>query len=136
MLVNSMEAIILVGIQSNQMAKNKIGNIPFPPLVKIDVNEPLSVDEVTKILKSRDEGISICVRSQEGHPDRGGYFFHILPKDKNITLCEIYNFEKKSVITLTVNNLTDFINHCSGLQFSKTAFHLCQSVINFRLDPE
>ncbi|OBQ20097.1 MAG: hypothetical protein AN488_13505 [Anabaena sp. WA113] len=136
MLVNSMEAIILVGIQSNQMAKNKIGNIPFPPLVKIDVNEPLSVDEVTKILKSRDEGISICVRSQEGHPDRGGYFFHILPKDKNITQCEIYNFEKISVSKLELSELTDFINHCSGLQFSKTAFHLCQSVINFRLDPE
>jgi hypothetical protein len=121
------------------MAKKDIRNIPFPPLVTINTNEPLTVDKVIIILKSHLDGVSICIRSAEGHPDRGGYFFHIRAKDKTITpltQCEIYNFEKISVSKLKLSELTDFINHCSGLQFSKTAFHLCQSVINFRLDPE
>lgn len=118
------------------MAKNEIGNIPFPPLVTIDVNEPLSVEQVVNILKSRPNGVSICVRSKEGHPNRGGYFFHFLPKDEEINECDIYNFEGIHVSTLTLSHLIDFINHCSGLQFSQASFNFCQSVINFRLDPE
>ncbi len=118
------------------MTKKDIRNIPFPPLVKIDTDEQISVEQVTSTLKSRLGGISICVRSKGGNPHRGGYFFHILPKNQDLTQCELYNFEKIPVYILPVEQITIFINHASGLEFNQWAFDFCQSVVNFRLDPE
>lgn len=118
------------------MAKNEIGGLPFPPLVKLDTNDPIASETLAELLNQRVGGLSICVRSAEGHINRGGYFFHIRPKDRTLDECEILNFEKISVASLPLETLTAFVNHCAGLAFDEASFQLCQTVVNFRLDPK
>ncbi len=118
------------------MPKKELGGLPFPPLIKLDTNDPIEQNTLAEILQQRLEGVSICVRSAEGHANRGGYFFHIRPKDPTLDACDILNFERISVVSLPLAKLTAFINHCAGLTFDEESFQLCQTVINFRLDPE
>ena len=87
-----------------------------------------------QLLSKNPRGVSLCVRSRTGHENRGGYFFHLLP-DKELTGCTLFDFEKTAVIRLDLDQATALINHCSGLSFSEESFELCQTVINFRLDP-
>ena len=117
------------------MPKKKFEGIPFPPIVRIDTDTPVVINQLADIFKERPNGVTLCIRSAEGHPHRGGYFFHILPIDNDLSKCELYNFEKMLVATLPVEQMTLFINHCSGLDFNEWAFQFCQSVVNFRLDP-
>lgn len=117
------------------MSKKKFEDIPFPPVVSVDTDTPVSIDQVSNILRQRLNGASICIRSREGHTNRGGYFFHVLPTNSDLSECKLYNFEKTLVDTLSVEKITAFINHCSGLEFNEWAFQFCQSVVNFRLDP-
>ncbi len=118
------------------MPKKVFDTLPFPPLVKLDTDDPIRQDTLVDILHQRLTGVSICVRSANGHQNRGGYFFHIRPTDDTLNECEILNFEKIFVARLPLANITTFINHCAGLAFDEDSFQLCQSVINFRLDPE
>lgn len=118
------------------MPKNELGGLPFPPLIKLDTSEPIASDTLTELLRPRLKGASICVRSADGHADRGGYFFHIRPKDDTLAECDIFNFEKIYVLSLPLVKVTAFVNHCAGLVFDEEAFQLCQTVVNFRLDPE
>lgn len=118
------------------MPKKKLGRIPFPPLIKLDTNDPIKPETIIEILSSRLQGASICVRSTEGHSDRGGYFFHICPKNPAIGEYDLFNFESIYVATLPLSKLTALINHCAGLAFDEEAFQFCQTVVNFRLDPE
>ena len=118
------------------MPKKKFDGLPFPPLVKLDTSDPVMPDRLTELLKTRQDGASICIRSATGHPNRGGYFFHVRPHDDTLARWDIFNFEKIYVADLPLDKLTAFINHCSGLAFDEEAFQLCQTVINFRLDPE
>jgi len=118
------------------MPKKVIDDLPFPPLIKFDTDDPLSPDVLAEQLRSRLEGASICVRSAEGHANRGGYFFHICAKEDTLTECDIFNFERLYVLSLPLAKLTAFVNHCAGLAFDEEAFQLCQTVVNFRLDPE
>ncbi|WP_040483792.1 hypothetical protein [Lyngbya aestuarii] len=116
------------------MAKKKFEGLPFPDLVKIDTDTPVSVSQISEILKNHPKGVSICVRSLDGHPDRGGYFFHFRSLDRD--QCQLYNFEKIPIEVLPIEQTILLINHCSGLEFSDWAFQFCQSVVNFRLDPD
>ncbi len=118
------------------MPKMKFDGLPFPPLVKLDTDDPVKAEMLSELLKDRHSGASICVRSATGHINRGGYFFHVRPHDATLARWDIFNFEKIYVADLPLNELTTFINHCSGLAFDEAAFQLCQTVINFRLDPE
>lgn len=117
------------------MPRNVLGSLPFPPLVRLDTDEPIGQEALAQLLR-RSGGVSICVRSVEGHPQRGGYFFHILPGDETLEACEVFNFEQISVLSLSLERLTAFVNHCAGLAFDEQSFQLCQTVVNFRLDPE
>lgn len=117
------------------MPKKKFENIPFHTVVRLDTNTPVSINQVKDILRNYPDGVSLCVRSAEGHPDRGGYFFHLLLTSNDLSQCELYNFEKTLVATLAVEQITLFINHCSGLDFNEWVLQFCQSVVNFRLDP-
>lgn len=117
------------------MSKKKFEGIPFPPVVRIDTDTPIAVNQVANIFKKHINGVTLCIRSAEGHANRGGYFFHVLPIDHDLSKCELYNFEKILVASLPVEQMTFFINHCSGLEFNEWAFQFCQSVVNFRLDP-
>ncbi len=118
------------------MPKNELDGLPFPPLVKVESSEPIKSDVLAEIIDQRPSGVSICVRSTEGHEERGGYFFHVRLKDATSNSYDIFNFEKISVLNLSLPHLTNFINHCAGLAFDEDSFQLCQTVVNFRLDPE
>lgn len=118
------------------MPKKDLGDPPFPPVVRVDTAEPLTLGQLSRILRGRSGGVTICVRSETGHEDRGGYFFHLKPADKSLSDCEIYNFEKILVATLPADKTAAFVNHCAGLAFDEWSFQFCQSVVNFRLDPD
>jgi hypothetical protein len=118
------------------MPKKQLGKLPFPPLITLDTSNPIQADALADLLRKRQQGVSICVRSAEGHPKRGGYFFHVRASDRTLEHCEIFNFEKIAVASLHLEKLTAFINHCAGLMFDEWAFKFCQTVVNFRLDPK
>jgi hypothetical protein len=109
--------------------------LPFPPLALIDTDSPIELPTITELLDQRHQGVSLCVRSATGAQYRGGYFFHFRPIDSTMANFEVFNFEKISVVTLPVTGLLAFINHCSGLAFDQASFDLCQTTVNFRLDP-
>lgn len=118
------------------MAKNVLGDVPFPPLVRVESDTPLKEAQIRALLEPRPEGVSFCVRSTTGHANRGGYFFHLMPGGDDLDKCQLFNFEKTYAATLDIAKLTALVNHCSGLQFDESSFQLCQTQINFRLDPE
>lgn len=118
------------------MAKNILDQVPFPPLVRINTSTPITETQMRDLLQNRPEGISFCVRRSDGVPLRGGYFFHVRPGGDDFSACGIFNFERLLAGTLAIEELTAFINHCSGLKFNDEAFALCQTQINFRLDPQ
>lgn len=118
------------------MPRKTFGDPPFPPVVKVDTVSPLSIEQLEETLKSRSEGVTLCVRSIDGHQNRGGYFFHLKPVNVEPLECEVFNFEKIFVAKLPLDKVVCFINHCAGLAFDEWAFQFCQSVVNFRLDPE
>jgi hypothetical protein len=118
------------------MPKIKLGDAPFPPVLKVDTARPIALEQLSEILLGRLKGVTICVRSDSGHESRGGYFFHLRPTSKSISECEIYNFEKILVTILPLEKTTAFVNHCAGLAFDEWSFQFCQSVVNFRLDPD
>jgi len=117
------------------MPKKAFDGVPFAPVVRIEVSEPLSIDQLSPMLAERPGGVTICIRSDQGHVNRGGYYFHIKP-DEEFQSFTIYNFEKIHVASLSIEQLVAFVNHCTGLAFNDWAFQFCQSVVNFRLDPE
>ncbi len=117
------------------MPKKTLGNLPFPPMERVDTDTPIEPEALEAILLDRPNGVSICVRSLNGPEDRGGFFFHIRPKPDNQPAYELVNFEKLVAASFDVENLAVFMNHCSGLAFDEASFQLCQTTINFRLDP-
>lgn len=114
------------------MAKNSIGQAPFPPVVLYDMKDLFSLAELTKIAAARPKGVSICLRYPDGPKGRGGYFFHFMPaKDGKFA---VYDFEKRHVATFSAVELVAFINHCTGRKFDEASFNLCQTELNFLKD--
>ena len=117
------------------MPRKVLGGVPFPPLQVIDTDLPIPAQRFVEMLAVHPQGISLCVRAASGDPSRGGYFFHFR-RAVNGNQVELVNFERTVVTELTEDELTELINHCTGLAFSESALILCQNTINFRLDPE
>ena len=111
------------------MAQNEIGQLPFR-LEVLDIDQPISHDEI-KLLSNPGKGVSLCIRSKNGDPKRGGYFFHICLSDSKY---QIFDIEKNSVDTVEIDFLVAFINHVSGRLFNATIQIYCQSTINLRKD--
>lgn len=119
---------------SGPMPRNELKGLPFPPLRRLETDEPVTKAQLTQLLSKSPRGLSLCVRSRSGHENRGGYFFHLLP-NRELTSCTLYDFEKTPVIDLKLSQAVALVNHCSGLLFSEECFDLCQKVVNFRQDP-
>jgi hypothetical protein len=115
--------------------KNSLEGLPFPPLQRLDTDTPVTEEQVSSLLDHSPKGVSVCVRSVTGHQNRGGYFFHFRVLATDPHRVEILNFERLVAASIEREKLARFINHCSGLQFDQEMFEVCQSVINFRLDP-
>ena len=111
------------------MPRNIIGKAPFR-VRTIESDQALTLAQITSGLKKA-PGISLCVRTVDGHEKRGGYFFHI---ENASASYRIFDFEKNEIATLTPAELVRFVNHVSGRQFDAGMLVFCQSVVNFRQD--
>lgn len=103
---------------------------PKYPLITVDTNEPITVDQISTIL-DRNEGATLCVRQEDGHPNRGGHFFCIHLENETVLL---ETMEQDYVDTFSLENLVRFINHASGLSFDRDMQLYCQNSLNFRDD--
>lgn len=114
------------------MARNTIGPAPFG-VYSIESDGPLLLAQITQAVHQSGGSASLCVRSTTGHPDRGGYFFHIERIEDGQSF-RIYDFERHPVATLEAQELLRFINHVSGRQFDEQMLVFCQQTVNIRLD--
>ena len=105
---------------------------PQYPLVTIDTDLPICEEQVLNILESR-TGATLCVRSSQGHPKRGGYFFCI-SKGESEHLIKLETIEGVFIDTFSIPSLIKFINHASGRLFDEEMLSYCQQTVNFRAD--
>lgn len=118
------------------MPKNPLGSLPFPPLKVLDQDVPVKEDQVQAFIRERGEtnGVSMLLRSENGHPNRGGYFFHFVKSSDLEKSYDLHDFQKRKVASMDEEDLVLLINHCSGRQFSEDSYHICQNQINLRDD--
>ena len=106
-------------------------NQPNYSLVKHDSDSIIDMEKLNQLMRGRKD-IMLCIRSSNGHPNRGGYFFCISEKsDDEYTLETI---EGIYVDTFSGDQLIRLINHASGRQFDAEMLDYCQNNINFRTD--
>lgn len=107
--------------------------LPYPPLVFIQSNSPLSWEMLKKRVRRRlSRGVSVCLQTKEGHDERGGYFFHFRRTPAGFVFS---TFDRQDVLTLaTEEECVAFINHVSGRQYSEDMWERSQDV-NLRTDP-
>lgn len=103
---------------------------PQYPLVIIDSDKPISIEQLADCFANRN-CITLCMRSEEGHSQRGGYFFCI---SKNIGRFSLETIEGVFVDSFFIDTLVKFINHASGRLFDNEMLSYCQNTINFRVD--
>lgn len=128
------------------MPKKSFDGLPYPPLVTLDRDDPIRPDDLAPLLRRRPRGVTLCIRSgavEGAKQNRGGYFFHITPNPNNPGHYFLTDFEKipiarsgHEVIQFDIDDLCEFVNHCTGMRFSESCLLLCQMEINFRSDPD
>jgi len=107
-------------------------NLPYPPLRIIESDKEISWESLYKNIKDKiDKGVSICIVSEKGEEDRGGYFFHFKRIKDGIAFT---NFDKSiQFIVKDENQALKLINHASGRKYDEEMWELCQKV-NLRTD--
>jgi hypothetical protein len=116
------------------MAKNLIGDPPFPPVVLFDHDRLFNEADLRALSLRQPDGITLCIRSPTGHAKRGGYFFHFKPMPNGDFM--LYEFDSTERRAFTSADLILFINHCTGREFHEPSLLLCQTELNFRKDAE
>ena len=109
-------------------------NLLFQPkygVMTIDTDDPISQEQLMDIL-NRQNGVTLCVRSRLGHPNRGGYFFCLSYTENREIMLE--TMEQVFVDTFSIPDCIRFINHACGLRFDREMQLYCQNNINFRDD--
>ena len=103
---------------------------PKYPIQTIDTNDPICLDDLKTYLANN--GTTLLIRSENGHPNRGGYYFQI----ENLVTGSIrfFTFDQRDHFDLPPAEAVDFINHCSGLLFSEDMLRYCQNTIDLRND--
>lgn len=104
---------------------------PRFPLVKLDTDEPIT-EELLLALLNQNNGLTLCVRSLNGHANRGGHFFCIKKQEDDSILLE--TMEQEYVDTFPAPSMLRFINHACGLKFDREMQLYCQNSLNFRTD--
>lgn len=105
---------------------------PQYPIKVIDTNSPISLGQLNNAFAGL-SAITLCVRSENGHHDRGGHFFCIRNNQQTGEMC-LETIEGDDVDVFTPEQMIKFINHASGLLFDKEILAYCQNSINFRTD--
>ncbi len=106
--------------------------LPFPPLVLIESDEPLTWDALLARVRSRiDKGVSICLLTKSGDPNRGGYFFHLRRNGGSVFFS---TFDRPDVCQLDAGqDVCLLINHAAGRCYDERMWRLSQR-INLRSD--
>ena len=105
---------------------------PRYPIKVIDTNSPITLDQLHNAFGGLD-AITLCVRSENGHPNRGGHFFCIYNDPHTEEMC-LETMEGDYVDTFSPEWIIKLINHISGLIFDREILIYCQNNINFRAD--
>lgn len=113
------------------MAGFSLAQQPRFPVVTIDTDSPLTDTQVANKLQSV-EGVTFCIRSENGHPERGGHFFCVSKRDEQEYVLE--TIEGVLIDTFLLSELVVFMNHVTGLKFDKRMLTYCQNSVNFRDD--
>ena len=87
----------------DRMAK-QIGKTPYK-LVKLDCDEIIDWDHINNLNENLENGVSLCLRSEDGHPQRGGYFFHFIKDSTNTDKYTVYDFYKNKIIQVILSNI-------------------------------
>lgn len=104
---------------------------PQYPIKTLDTDNVIPSDQIASLLSTHHQ-ITLCVRSENGHPSRGGYYFCISEKSANTY--DLETIEGVYVDTFSLDDLTTLINHASGKKFNQEMLDYCQNSINFRTD--
>ncbi len=106
-------------------------NQPRFPIKVIDTSDPITTEQLGNAM-ANNVGITLCIRSATGHPDRGGRFFCI----ENTSHGEYCLETTEGVFIDKFDSLTlvEFINHCTGLNFDQRMLLYCQNIVNFKSD--
>jgi len=101
--------------------------LPYPPLVVVETEKPLSWAELEEVYGDRlDTGLSLCVCPYRGPKYRGGYFFHIVRKGSSFSFS---TFDRAAVLEVdSGKKAVEIINHASGLEYSEAAWKTLRSV--------
>ena len=120
------------------MPRNPLPALPFPPLGILEQDTPIQAHQIQDLLSTRDVGdrISLLLRSENGDPNRGGYYFHFTRSTLIETTYDLYDFQKRKVASLSEDDLVLLINHCSGRAYSERSYMICQNEINLRDDSQ
>lgn len=113
------------------MPNSDLSSQPRFPLVKVDTDTPIT-GEALQALFDQNNGMTLCVRSLNGHINRGGHFFCIQKQEDGSIILE--TMEQEYVDTFSAPSMIRFINHACGLQFDSEMQLYCQNSLNFRTD--
>ena len=105
---------------------------PQHPIKVIDTDSQITLEQLNNAFNGLD-AIMLCVRSENGHPNRGGHFFCIR-KGQQPEEMHLETIEGDDVDVFAPERLIRFINHASGLLFDREMMTYCQNSINFRTD--
>ena len=105
--------------------------LPFPPLRVLECDGPISWERLEQeIGDGLDEGVSLCLVTEQGEPDRGGYFFHLQRNNDGLAFFIFKQQEgedPKSVLTFeTGEECATLMNHVSGRQYDGEMWSKCQ----------
>lgn len=106
----------------------------FPPLEILEAPEIVSWDWLNEKIGRRlnqGPGVSICIVSERGAPNRGGYFFHLA----RVSGCISFStFDRENVISFTdTGKCAAFINHVTGRKYDEEMWKECQR-LNLKAD--
>lgn len=105
---------------------------PQYDLKSIETDSEIHQSQILEALGKK-QGVTLCIRSKEGHKNRGGYFFSI-EKSTGKTF-NLLTMESDIIVrNLDIETLTKLINHAAGLKFDENMLQYCQNEINFRTD--
>jgi hypothetical protein len=92
----------------------------------LDVANGVEEAQLLRMLDNSEGGVSICVRHNQGDPDRGGYFFHIRKMDDNF-LFKTFK-DREAWIAEDIKEAIRFVNHVCGFEYDEEMWKVSQKV--------
>lgn len=106
----------------------KVDSLPYGGPAYLDADGIITPDQLRAA--SLLQGVSVCVRTANGHKRRGGYVFSYVETQTGI---ELKRFDGDTIATFPDwASLAEFINHVSGRSYSEREWKRCQE-INLRM---